>query len=377
MKKIKVIRVITSNYCIPAHLSNTLRRIPKEYIMYVIGDDVIKFRSEYPNVNFINLKIQRNPNPIFDLYCLFKLFIYFVRIKPDIVHSIMTKSGLMAMIASKFSGTKVRIHTFTGQVWANKVGVKRTLLKLIDILICNFSTNCLTDSHSQSEYLLQNGVSKNNKKIDVLHKGSLSGVDFNRIVKLTTEEKSKLRNNYNLKETDFVLGYIARKSEEKGCIEMLEIFKSSHREIPNLKLLFVGPDESKGKITEFLQKNTYLKEYIISLDFSFNHFELLNIIQILCLPSKREGFGSIIIDASAIGTISIGYDIVGIKDSIQNSVNGFKVSQNNRDEFIDMIKLIHSQNSLLNEMQNKCIEYARLNFDADLLNNKLYQYYDS
>lgn len=345
--------------------------------MYVIGDDVIKFRSEYPNVNFINLKIQRNPNPIFDLYCLFKLFIYFVRIKPDIVHSIMTKSGLMAMIASKFSGTKVRIHTFTGQVWANKVGVKRTLLKLIDILICNFSTNCLTDSHSQSEYLLQNGVSKNNKKINVLHKGSLSGVDFNRIVKLTSEKKIKLRNNYNLKETDFVLGYIARKSEEKGCIEMLEIFKSIQREIPNLKLLFVGPDESQGKITEFLQRNIYLKEYIISLDFSFNHFELLNIIQILCLPSKREGFGSIIIDASAIGTISIGYDIVGIKDSIQNSVNGFKVSQNNRDEFIDMIKLIHSQNSLLNEMQNKCIEYARLNFDADLLNNKLYQFYNS
>ncbi len=377
MKKLKVIRVITSNYCIPAHLSNTLRRIPEECEIYVIGDDVKKFSSEYPNVIFINLNIQRNPNPIFDIYCLIKLVYYFIKIKPDIVHSIMTKSGLMAMIAGKLTGTKTRIHTFTGQVWANKVGIKRKLLILIDILICNFSTNCLTDSPSQSEYLFLNGVSKKNKKIGVLNKGSLSGVDFNRIQYLSPEKKSNLMKKYNLRETDFVLGYIARKSEEKGCIEMLEIFKSCQHEIPNLKLLFVGPDESGGKISEFMEKNKNLKEYIVSLDFSFNHFELLNIIQILCLPSKREGFGSIIIDASAIGTISIGYDIVGIKDSIQNSINGFKVSENKRDQFIAMIKFIHTQKDLLIDMQKKSIEYARLNFDAELLNNKLYQFYKS
>jgi hypothetical protein len=50
------------------------------------------------------------------------------------------------MMAGKIANVPVRIHVFTGQVWANKTGIKKILLKNIDRLIAGFATHVLVDS---------------------------------------------------------------------------------------------------------------------------------------------------------------------------------------------------------------------------------------
>lgn len=66
---------------------------------------------------------------------LFHLYRIFRKEQFDVVHSLMPKTGLLAMLAAFFVGVPHRIHTFTGQVWANKEGLARWGLKILDKII--------------------------------------------------------------------------------------------------------------------------------------------------------------------------------------------------------------------------------------------------
>jgi glycosyltransferase involved in cell wall biosynthesis len=310
---VKIIRVVTANYCIPAHLHNTLLRIPQGYKVYIIGDKVTDYMGVYKDVIFIDIPIQRNFSFFSDIYSFINLVFHFIRIKPDVVHSLMTKAGLFAALAGKLTGVKISLHTFTGQVWVYKKGLPRRFLKFVDKLICLINTDCLTDSPSQSNYLFINGIGKNSKPLRCLMRGSLSGVD---LARFNRERLSKfhheLRVELGLKETDFILGYIARKSLDKGCLDMLRIYLKISQSYTNVKLIYIGPDESNGQVSAFFDANPTLKEGVINIGFVHDHENYLGICNILCLPSYREGFGSIVIDAAALGITTVGYEIPGL-----------------------------------------------------------------
>ena len=126
-KKLKVIRVVTSSECVPWHLGNTLRRGHADFEICVVGQDVSSYRALFPNVYWVDIQIGRKINPISDLLAVFSLCKLFIRYRPDIVHTIMPKAALLSAIAGFLCRVPVRIHTFTGQVWATKSGLARRL----------------------------------------------------------------------------------------------------------------------------------------------------------------------------------------------------------------------------------------------------------
>ena len=375
---IKIIRVVTANYCIPAHLHNTLLRIPEGFQIYIIGENVTAYAEVYDNVIFIDIPIRRNLSLISDIYAFISLVFYFIKIKPDVVHSLMTKAGLFASLAGKLTGVKIRLHTFTGQVWAYKNGLLRQLLKFVDKLICFFNTECLTDSPSQSNYLFKNGIAKNSKPLRCIMRGSLSGVDlmrFNR-VRLSNVHR-ELRSELGFKDTDFILGYIARKSLDKGCIDMLKIFLKIRQSYANVKLIYIGPDESRGEVSAFFDSNPNLEEGVTNIGFVHNHEHYLGLCNILCLPSYREGFGSIVIDAAALEIPTVGYEIPGLVDSVGNDSTGKLVKCGDIDAFVEVIEYFICNPNALHEYSSRSRTNAVNFFDADLMNDSLYQIYSS
>ncbi len=375
---IKIIRVITANYCIPAHLNNTLLRVPDGYQIYIIGDNVTAYAGVYENVVFIDIPIQRNFSFFTDIYAFIKLVFHFIRIKPDVVHSLMTKAGLFAALAGKLTGVKISLHTFTGQVWAYKKGLSRQLLKFVDKLICFFNTDCLTDSPSQSNYLFINGIGKNSRPLRCLMRGSLSGVDLARFNRESLSKiHDELRIKLGLKETDFILGYIARKSLDKGCLDMLKIYLKIRQSYTNVKLIYIGPDESNGQVSAFFDANPTLKEGVTNIGFVHNHEHYLGICNILCLPSYREGFGSIVIDAAALGITTVGYEIPGLVDSVVKDSTGKLVKCGDINAFVKVIEYFISNPNILLEYSSRSRAIAVNYFDADLLNNSLYKVYTS
>jgi glycosyltransferase involved in cell wall biosynthesis len=376
--KILIFRIVTSNYCIATHLKNTLLRVPDNLQFFVLGDNVEIFSSEYPSVKFKNVPLKRNFNFVYDLISSL-IIVYFVfKYKPKVVHSLMTKAGLYSAIISFILRVEIRVHTFTGQIWVNRTGLVRFLLKTVDKAICNLNTNCFTDSKSQSNFLLENGISLNGKLIPFFLNGSISGVDINKFkLQNLINERIAIRNKYKIEKDQFILGYIARKSIDKGCIDMLKIFSQVLTKITNkkIKLLFIGPDESNGLLSKFYESNPNIRDNIIELGFVNNHYHFISACNLMCLPSHREGFGSIVIDAAAIGVPTIGYKIPGLVDSISDNYSGKLVPFANIDLFVNEVIELIQNSKKLEEMSINARKFVVENFDANFVNQEMFNFY--
>ncbi|MDD1611494.1 MAG: hypothetical protein LUO95_13200, partial [Methylococcaceae bacterium] len=239
-KKLKVVRVVTASYVVPWHLGNTLKRITRDFEVCVVGQGVSVYQDLYPDIKWVDIDLNRKIRPLADRLCRF-----FISYKPDIVHSIMPKAGLLTALAGIICRVPIRLHTFTGQVWATKKFRVWLFLYSIDKLINALNTVCLTDSPSQSQFLYEHHISRLGKPLPVLGNGSLSGVDLQRF-DLANMEKSaeELRKQLGITAQQFVFAFIARKTRDKGAIDIINAFSKVVLAYPQSLLLFVGPDES-------------------------------------------------------------------------------------------------------------------------------------
>lgn len=375
-QKIKLLRVVTQAEVVPWHLKNFIDRSENDYELFITGNGVSRFKDDYPYVTFIDNEILRKTSVYYDIKALIKLTITCIRIKPEIIHSIMPKAGFLASIAGCLTFVPIRVHTFTGQVWATKNGISRSFYKFMDRLVFKLTTICLTDSPSQSNYLAENGFLVDGKPIQYLGKGSLSGVNLNKFDLNIVNKRNALRTELGIGENDFVYVFLARKSIVKGIKELIESF-AKVTFLPNVKLLFIGPDESNGLLEELLLKHSDIEEKIVSLDIVQNHEKYLAISDVLCLPSSSEGFGSIVIEAAALGVPSIGFDIVGLSDSIENGFSGILVPFKDVDKFSEAMIGLYKDADKLKKMKINARERVLKFFSADAVYDFQKQFYES
>ena len=374
--KIKLLRVVTQAEVVPWHLKNFIDRSQNDYELFITGNGVSRFKDDYPYVTFIDNEILRKTSVYYDIKALIKLTITCIRIKPEIIHSIMPKAGFLASIAGCLTFVPIRVHTFTGQVWATKNGISRSFYKFMDRLVFKLTTICLTDSPSQSNYLAENGFLVDGKPIQYLGKGSLSGVNLNKFDLNIVNKRNALRTELGIGENDFVYVFLARKSIVKGIKELIESF-AKVTFLPNVKLLFIGPDESNGLLEELLLKHSDIEEKIVSLDIVQNHEKYLAISDVLCLPSSSEGFGSIVIEAAALGVPSIGFDIVGLSDSIENGFSGILVPFKDVDKFSEAMIGLYKDADKLKKMKINARERVLKFFSADAIYDFQKRFYNS
>ncbi|MDR6671374.1 glycosyltransferase [Rhizobium sp. 1399] len=378
LRRLKVLRVVTTAECVPWHLGRPLKDLSQEFDITVAGNEVSQYAHDFPKVSWFDFKIARRGGLLIDAVALMRLFILCRRLKPDIAHSIMPKSGLLTAIAGSLAGVPVRMHTFTGQVWDTQKGVRRTILKTLDKLVIWLNTICLTDSPSQSRHLYEEGITLKGKPLPVLGQGALVGADLERFDPERIRRQSAItREGLAISQGDFVVAYIARKTRDKGAFDMLEGFANAQRSSPQLKLLFIGPDESNGELSKLKFEKPELFRGVIELDRVNNHEEYLNISDLLCVPSYREGFGSVVIDAAALGVPSIGSRIKGLVDSISDGETGLLFSPGNVQEIGDLISQMNSRPALLRKLGDEAKSRARKNFSSQVLGTLLKDFYNT
>lgn len=372
--KPKVIRLVTEANVILFHMQNTLKRISADFEVCVVGAGVSGYQTVFPNVMFVDINITRKPNLLADLRALISLCKLYRSFRPDIVHSIMPKAGLLSALAGFLTGVPVRLHTFTGQVWAAQSGRSRRVYRLLDKIITALNTTCTTDSFSQSEFLFENGISKKGLSLPVLCKGSLSGVDVDRFnLQSVAVQASILRTKLGF-DQKFVFTFVARKTRDKGAIDILKAFSSVAASCERAQLLFVGPDED-GEIERLASAHPELFVNVTNIGQVANHEVFLAITDVLCLPSYREGFGSIVIDAAAMQVPTIGSRIPGLADSIVDGSTGLLFAPGNLDELVEHMRKLLTNPTLRQKMGVAAKARVDIAFTADILYCALKDFY--
>lgn len=271
------------------------------------------------NVKIENLLISRDINIFADLCALISLVRILFRSGFSLVYSISPKAGLLAMLAAKLVFVPHRLHTFTGQVWATKKGLKKYLLSRIDKLISKLSTIILIDSYAQADFLKENNI-LGSKNALVLGDGSVNGVDIERF---HPDElvKSNVRKKYDIDSSSVVFLYLGRLKKDKGLMDLTEAYRALCNEHIDIHLLIVGPDEDglSPLIYDYLQE---VADKFHLIPYTRNPESFMMASDILLIPSYREGFGTVVIEAAACGVLSIGTNIYGLVDAIVDGETG-------------------------------------------------------
>jgi len=323
-------------------------------------------------VNVINLPIERNINLFLDLRVLLLLISIFYKNGFSLVHSVSPKAGLLSAMAAWVTRVPNRLHTFTGQVWVTKKGVSRWFLKLLDKIIVMLNTNILVDSFSQQDFLIKEGVLSKDLSI-VLGSGSISGVDVNRF-QPSKIYRNLIRKQLNIKDDCVIFLFVGRLKKEKGIFELIEAFKNVSEQHNGEVLLIVGPDEEELK-QELISRLETCKEFVRFIDFTKVPEQYMAASDVFVLPSYREGFGSVIIEAASCGLPSIGSNIYGLSDAIKLEETGFLVPVRSSKPLERVMLKLANNDKLRSEMGSNARKRAIYHFSQDNVTLEILQLY--
>lgn len=313
-------------------------------------------------VELISVEIRRAISPCHDLAAGFKLWRIYAKHRFSAVFTVTPKGGLLGMAAALAARVPVRVHCFTGQVWANKKGIPRMVLKAVDRLIARCATHLLADSPSQRDFLISEGITKADS-IRVLGHGSISGVNVGKF-RPDPAVRRKIRAELGLDPDAPCLLYAGRMKKEKGVLDLLDAFVSLRTDYPGLQMILVGPDE-EDLLGQFSIPGIHAVGYSSRVE------EYMATADIFCLPSYREGFGSVLIEAAAAGLPSVASRIYGITDAVVDGVTGLLHTPGDSGDIIKCLGRLLEAPSLCGKMGAAGRQRAIQDFASDKLENHL------
>ncbi len=364
--------MLTVEFAVKVFLLNHLRALTKIYdVTVIVNTNNPNFLIEHGiNAKVIALDITRKIGFFSDLVALVKLMKIFSQQRFSAVHSITPKAGLLAMLAACLIRVPLRIHTFTGQIWVTKSGFKRLILKQLDCFIASLTTHNIIDSPSQRDFLVNEKVVSANKSI-VFAKGSISGVDINRF-KPDPIAKSRIRQELNITEDAILFLFLGRLTVDKGLLDLAKAFGELN--FANAHLLFVGPDEQalqaeimhlageSGMNIQFIGHTNTPEMFMAAAD-------------VLCLPSYREGFGSVVIEAAAVGIPTVASGIYGLSDAVVDGDTGLLHEPRAVNEIEYCMKSMLSNRALRLKLGKQAQERAVKDFDSKLITQAWLNFY--
>lgn len=341
--------MIKMKVCFVAAVDSTVKVFLVDHIKAISQIFSVDIAVNTPNKSFlkpfdvdvpvVQIGIKREISIFSDAKTVIELYALFRRKRYDIVHSVTPKAGLLSMIAGYLANVPVRIHIFTGQVWVTRKGLSRWFLKALDRILVLCATHILVDSRSQRDFLIEQGI-VSNEKSTVLADGSICGVDTDKFSP-NVEARKRIRKEYGISESDVVFLYLGRLNRDKGLLDLAHSFNEVCSKYDNTHLVIVGPDEQGvGEEVESICASCKQKVHIAGYtDVPEQYFASADV---FCLPSYREGFGVVIIQAASAGIPSIGTKIYGVVDTIEDGKTGLLYHPRDVDgltsKMIEMIK---------------------------------------
>jgi glycosyltransferase involved in cell wall biosynthesis len=303
-----------------------------------------------------------------DLTSLWRLYRYFKKEKPDIIHSITPKAGLLSMLAGLLAGVPIRMHTFTGLIFPHREGYMKHTLIMMDKLLCKCATNVYPEGNGVKQDLIKHKITK--KPLKVIAHGNINGVDIDYYhpEAISEEAKNQLRDSLQIKKEDFVFVFVGRLVIDKGIRELVKAFDNLSKNHKNIKLILVGPKENANnpKKREMFQ-TIYNNENIITVGFQEDVRPYFAISDVLVLPSYREGFPNVALQAGAMGLPCIVSDISGCNEIISQEVNGRLVPCKNTVQLQEAMQTMIEKPYQVLDLQKNARKIVVESFDKELI----------
>jgi glycosyltransferase involved in cell wall biosynthesis len=380
----RICRVTTVPFILLHHLKSQIdATVAAGHEVHLVSSPSSDFRDgieddlQLKGMHFHAIEIPRKMSPLADLRALIALYMYFRQSEFDVVHSVTSKAGLLCAIAALAARVPIRLHTFSGQPWAGLSGPIRRISIACDWLVARLNTQCYADSESQRAFLISEGVADSGH-IKILGAGSIAGVDLSRFAP-GRFEKDMIKAELSIPLDAQVIVFVGRITREKGIVELVTAFSQlSQKGFDNVFLLLIGPFESDTHYLPDATKNNLERNPRIRvLGYTDTPEKFLAAADLFCLPSYREGFGSVVIEAAAMGVPTVATRVVGLVDSVVDDETGLLIPPKDADALADALSCLLADSKLRKKLGMAAQLRACALFDSVAINRLALNEYTS
>ena len=274
-------------------------------------------------VPFHAVPMARRIAPWADLVSLVRLCCTLTRLRPQVVLAGTPKAGLLGMIAAWMLWRPVRIYYVHGLPVLTARGIRRTLLRATERIACAAATQVICVSHSIRRELVDAGLCAA-RKTTVLANGSSNGVDvcwFDR-TRLTEGTREEIRSRLGIPQDALVIGFVGRIVREKGICELNRAWRDLRDRCPSAYLLLVGPREAADRVPDETWRELTEDPRVCLTGLDWETAPLYAAMDLLCLPSHREGCPNVPLEAAAMELPVVAFRVPGMVDTVEDGVTG-------------------------------------------------------
>lgn len=288
-------------------------------------DDALDATGRREGVRTIGVAMRRDISPLADLRSLWQLVRVLRRERPDMLHTMTPKAGLLGMLAARIARVPLRVHTFTGLLFPTSRGAKRRLLTLTDRLTCACATHIIAEGQGVRHDLLSHRITR--RPVTVLGHGNVRGIDLDhyRPTPALTDRALDIRHRYGIGPTDRVLVYIGRFVGDKGLRELISALPLIRASVADRVHLLMAGDTEGGRDDIPASLLASQPDIHLSGGWVDDVRPWLQAADLLVFPSYREGFPNVVLEAGAMQLPAVVTDINGSREIITDGYNGLIV----------------------------------------------------
>ena len=332
----KLFRISTIPTSLETLLKGQLKMLSEYYEVVAVSSpgEKMKVLEEREGVRTVSISMERRISLVKDFMSLLRLIILFAKERPDMVHSITPKAGLLSMLAAWITRVPVRMHTFTGLVFPTATGKMQKLLIVMDRLTCFCATHINPEGEGVKRDLINYNITS--KPLHVIANGNVNGIDLEYFDR-TPEVMEKAR-SYK-KEGTFTFCFVGRMVKDKGINELVHSFLRLYQDDTRVRLLLVGPFEKElDPVLPEVEEQILHHPGICFMGFQSDVRPFLAASDALVFPSYREGFPNVVIQAGAMGIPAIVTDINGCNEIVLPDRNGMIIPTKNEQALYEAMK---------------------------------------
>ena len=341
-KKKKIIRATTVPQSLNAFCNGMLRELSEEYEVVAVSSpgEGLDQVAQREGVRTVAVPMERHISLMNDLRSLWRMWRVMRRERPDMVHSMTPKAGLMCMMAGWLARVPRRVHTFTGLVWPTTTGFKRRVLMATDWLTCACATHVIPEGEGVKSDLLNHGITR--KPIRVLGYGNVRGIDMTHYSRESIDVPDRPAG------AGFTFVFLVLVGPREDDLD--PVLPSTTERI------------NRGEGIEAVGSQREVRPFYAAAD-------------ALVFPSYREGFPNVVIEAGAMGLPSIVTDINGAREIIIDGQNGVIVPPQDEEELYRAMKDFVEKPELVKALATQARPLIASRFEQGYVRRCLYDFY--
>lgn len=317
----KVLHAVTVPVTARAFLSGQLQVLADEgHEVHLLSAPGAELGALDPRVTVHQVRMTREPDPARDVGALLRAVRVLRAVRPDVTVVGTPKAGLLVGLAAVLVRVPRRYYLLRGLRLETTTGARRLLLTALEVLACRAAHRVVAVSPSLAEEVRRlPGVRAD--RVVVSGAGSSNGVDTLRFRPASSAQRQEQRRRLGLPEDVVVLGFVGRLGRDKGLRELLSAAERLAGR-SDVRWLVVG--ELEGDATT-VDADELRRLGIAVTGFVDDTAPLYAALDVLVLPTYREGFPNVVLEAAASGLPTVTTTATGARDAVVEGVTGLTV----------------------------------------------------